>query len=89
MERGLEALQTNEIELNTYPAIMPIIKSKPANTLALMVRSEATRVTSEEITCSIFASDFEAEFIRLMSRSNVFLLGCPQEIKGFFAIFLF
>ena len=70
MERGLEVLQTSETELNTYPAIIPLIKEKPINCTNLISRSLASEY--QETQCSSFTISFLAHSLRMMNMSAEF-----------------
>ena len=70
MERGLEVLQTSDVELNTYPAIIPLIKEKPMNCINLISRSLATEY--QETQCSSFTMSFLAHSSRMMNMSAEF-----------------
>ena len=72
MERGLEVLQTSEVELNTYPAVLPLIKEKPLNCINLISRSLATEY--QETQCSSFTISFLAHSLRMMNMSADFSL---------------
>ena len=64
MERGLEVLQSTEVELNTYPSINGLIKTKIENCALLLSRS--SRTTCNEIECSELTISLEKQAIKQM-----------------------
>ena len=70
MERGLEVLQTSDVELNTYPAVMPLIRSKPQNCILLLSRSLVTN--RNDITCSLFTNSLISHSMKMMSKAAEF-----------------
>ena len=77
MERGLEVLQTSDVELNTYPAVMPLIRSKPRSSISILSRSLATH--HNDITCSTFTNSLISHSMKMMTRAAEFDLSALTD----------
>ena len=65
MERGLEVLQSTEVDLNTYPSINNLTKTKVEN--CALVLSRSSRTTFNEIECSEFTVSLGKKAVKQMA----------------------
>ena len=67
MERGLEVLQSTEVDLNTYPSVNRLIKTQLENCALLLSRS--SRTTFNEIECSELTVSLGKNAVKQMASS--------------------